>query len=79
MFSTHVVHPLGEALHRGLEQHPGELDDVEHSLQNVVWWDVGKRSYIYRTLLVKATYNQSFQTKVVIIPVYSTEEVIIPV
>lgn len=33
---AHVVHPVGEALHRGLEEHPGELYDVEHSLDDVV-------------------------------------------
>lgn len=33
---AHVVHPLGEALHRGLEEHPGELDDVKNSFDDVV-------------------------------------------
>lgn len=33
---AHVVHPLGEAVHRGLEKLPGELYDVEHSLDDVV-------------------------------------------
>lgn len=34
---AHVVHPLGEAVHCGLKKLPGELYDVEHSLNNIVW------------------------------------------
>jgi len=33
---AHVIHPVGEALYCRLEEHPGELDDVEHSLDDVV-------------------------------------------
>lgn len=33
---AHVVHPVSEALHCGLEEHPGELNDVEHTLDDVV-------------------------------------------
>lgn len=33
---AHVIHPPGEAVHRRLEEHPGELYDVEHSLDDVV-------------------------------------------
>lgn len=36
VLSAHVIHPLGEAVHCGLGQHPGELDDVEHSFDDVV-------------------------------------------
>lgn len=36
VFSAHVVHPLCKAVHRGLEQHPRELDDVQHALDDVV-------------------------------------------
>lgn len=33
---THAVHPLGETVHRGLKKLPGELYDVENSLDDVV-------------------------------------------
>lgn len=33
---AHVVHPFSEAFHRRLEEHPGELDDVEDSLYDVI-------------------------------------------
>lgn len=36
VLSAHVIHPFGEALHRRLEEHPGELYDVEHSFDDVV-------------------------------------------
>lgn len=34
---THVIHPLGEAVHCGLKKFPGELYDVEDSLDDVVF------------------------------------------
>lgn len=36
VLSAHVVHPLGEAVHGGLKKLPGELDNVEHALENIV-------------------------------------------
>lgn len=50
---AHVVHPLGEAVHRGLEKLPGELYDVEHSLDNVVWGGggVGKNNSWFSTTI----------------------------
>lgn len=36
VLSAHVIHPLGEALHSRLEEHPGELYDVEHPLDDVI-------------------------------------------
>lgn len=36
VLSAHVVHPLGEAVHGGLKKLPGELYNVEHSLDNIV-------------------------------------------
>lgn len=33
---THVIHPLGEAVHCRLEELPGKLYDVEHSLDDIV-------------------------------------------
>lgn len=34
---THVIHPLGEAVHCGLKKLPGELYNVEDSLDDVVF------------------------------------------
>lgn len=36
VLSADVIHPLGEAVHRRLEEHPGELYDVEHPFDDVV-------------------------------------------
>lgn len=36
VLSAHVVHPLREAVHCRLEKLPGELYDVEYSLDDVV-------------------------------------------
>lgn len=31
------VEPGGETVQQGQEKHPGELDDVKHSFQDVIW------------------------------------------
>ena len=36
MLAAHGVKPAGQALQRGQEQDPGELNDVEDPLDNVV-------------------------------------------
>ena len=33
---AHLIHPLGETVHRGLAQHQQELNDVVHALDDVV-------------------------------------------
>lgn len=33
---AHLVHPLSEAVDGRLAEHPGELYDVEHSLDDVI-------------------------------------------
>lgn len=44
---AHLIHPLGETVDCRLEQHPGELDDVKHSFDDVVW---GKEKILPRDI-----------------------------
>lgn len=54
---AHVVHPLGEAVDCGLEELPGELYDVEYSLDDVVWGEgiKDRRTRSPKTIKVKAS------------------------